>query len=31
MARLEALLCDRDVSWPETSDTEVRETLDDSS
>ena len=34
VARLEALLCDRDVSWPETSvlcDTEVRETLDDSS
>eukprot|EP00900_Chrysochromulina_parva_P011125 jgi/Chrpa1/20012/Chrysochromulina_OHIO_Genome00003836-RA len=30
VARLEALLCDRDVSWPETSvlcDTEVRETL----
>jgi uncharacterized protein len=34
VARLEALLCDRGVSWPETSvlcDTEVRETLDDSS
>jgi len=34
VARLEALLCDRDVSWPETSvlcDTEVREALDDSS
>ena len=34
VARLEALLCDRGVSWPESSvlcDTEVREALDDPS